>query len=332
MPEADPEERPAVVDHRPSQRDRAVEPRRIARAGRQDHAVDVGSQRDCGRDRVRQDPDARAAAAHPPNDVRLQAVVDDPDQRPTLLARPDVDDRRRRDLADEVLVLPAADASRPIDGRVAIREARLGHDAAQAAVRSQVARQGARVHPGDRGDVVAAKERGELAGVVEHGRRRVRDDERAEPRPKGLIVVDEPAVVADERVRHDHDLAGVRRVGADLLVARLRGVDDQVAARGRRCAERDPGKDRAVLEGQQRGHRRDGGREPRRPPGGRRSMTSEVAAGRRVSPRSLGPHTKTPPARRARWTRGHTIRWPPFRPHRTGPPASRDRLSRMAEG
>ena len=43
--EADPEQRPAVGDGRPRQRHRPGEPRRIARAGRQDEPVDVVGQR-----------------------------------------------------------------------------------------------------------------------------------------------------------------------------------------------------------------------------------------------------------------------------------------------
>ena len=53
--------------------------------GRQDHAVDVGGEDVGGRDRVREDPDARAAVAHRADDVRLEAEVDDPDQRPAVL-------------------------------------------------------------------------------------------------------------------------------------------------------------------------------------------------------------------------------------------------------
>ena len=124
--------------------------------------------------------------------------------------------------------------------------------AAQAAVRAQVAGERARVDAGDRRDAVVAQERGELAGVVEDGGRGVGDDERPQPRPDRLVVVDEPAVVADERVGHDHDLAGVRGVGADLLVAGLARVDDEVAAGGDRRPEGDAREDRAVLERQQR--------------------------------------------------------------------------------
>jgi len=107
--------------------------------------------------------------------------------------------------------------------------------------------------PAIAGDPIRAQERGELPGVVEDGGRRVRDDEAAEPWSDRLVVVDEPAVVADQRIRHDHDLAGVRGVGADLLVARLARVHDEVAAGRRGRTECDAGKDGAVLEGEEGG-------------------------------------------------------------------------------
>ena len=158
----------------------------------------------CGRIRH-----AGAASSHPSNDVRFESVVDDPDQWPAFVVATDVHDRARRHLAHEVLVLPAGDCPRPIDGRVAVDEARLRDDAAKRTVGSEVAGEGPRVDPGDRRDAGAPEERGELANVVEDGGRGVRDDECPKPRPEGLVVVDDPAVVADQRVGHDDRLAGV---------------------------------------------------------------------------------------------------------------------------
>ena len=126
--EADAEQRPAVVDDRLRQGDGAVESSRIPRARRQDQAIDVRSEGDGGRDRVRQDADPGAAMAHRADDVRLQSEVDDPDQRAAVLRTTDVHDRRRRDLADEVLVLPALHGPRRRDRRVAIDLARCGDD------------------------------------------------------------------------------------------------------------------------------------------------------------------------------------------------------------
>ena len=315
--EADPEQRPAVVDDRPRQRDRSVESCRIARARRQDDAVDVGRESDGRRDRVRQDADPGAAMAHRADDVRLQPEVDDPDERATILRPTDIHDRRRRDLADEILVLPARHGPGRRDGGVAVDLARRGDDPAQAAVRAEVPRQRPRVHAGDGRDRVVAQERGELACVVEHGGRRIGDDERPQPRMDRLVVVGEPAVVADQRIGHDHDLARVRGVGADLLVAGLAGVDDEVAAGRDRGAERDAREDRPVLEREQRRTEvadpwiDDGAR-----PGCRRHGSRDHAA----------PDTTNPPASWARWADACAdidasfagLTGPVRQPHRTG--------------
>jgi hypothetical protein len=99
---------------------------------------------------------------------------------------------------------------------------------------------------------VVAQHSGELARVVQHGRGGVRHDEPAKPRAGRLVVGQETAVVADERVRHDHHLSRIGRVGADLLVARLAGVDDEVATGRNRRPEGHALEDRAVLERQER--------------------------------------------------------------------------------
>ena len=105
--EADPEERAAVGDRRPRQRDRTGEPRRVARPGRQDEPVDLGGQRVPGADGVGQDPDPGPAPTERADDVRLEPVVDDRDERPALGRVADLARRLRRDEVDEVLVLPA---------------------------------------------------------------------------------------------------------------------------------------------------------------------------------------------------------------------------------
>ena len=153
---------------------------------------------------------------------------------------------------DEVLVLPAGDRSRAPDRRLAIDVARRRDDRPQAAARAQVPGERPGVDAGDGRDGRVAQQRRELACVVEHGGGRVRDDEGPEPRSERLVVGGEPAVVADERVGHDHDLAGIGRVRADLLVAGLAGVHDQVAAGLDRGPERDAGEHRPVLQRQQR--------------------------------------------------------------------------------
>ena len=194
-----------------------------------------------------QDADPHAAAPEASNDVRLQAVVDDRDERAVLVA-PDVRHRRRRDLGDEVLVLPARHGLGARHGVRTVKRARFEEHPAEAAVGPKVPGQRPRVHPGDRRDRVVAQEPRELTGVVEHGRGRVRDDEPAKPWPRRLVVGEEPAVIADQRVGHDDDLARIGRVGADLLVARLAGVDDEVAAGRDRRPERHALEDGAVLQ------------------------------------------------------------------------------------
>ena len=64
------------------------------------------------------------------------------------------------------------------------------------------------------------------------------------------------AVVALMRRGHRHDLARVRRVGQDLLVAGHPGVEDGLAERLALGAEPRSPEDGAVLEGQERGRRR----------------------------------------------------------------------------
>ena len=76
--------------------------------------ADPGALREAA-DEVRTALGSGAAAPHAPHDVRLEAVVDDCDQRAVLIRPPDVRDRARRDLSDEVLVFPARNGLRRRD-------------------------------------------------------------------------------------------------------------------------------------------------------------------------------------------------------------------------
>ena len=253
VPEADAEQRPAVVDDRPGERDLGVEPRRVAGPGRQDHAIDVGGEDVRGRCRVRQDPDARATSKHRPDDVVLEPEVDDRDAWAAGVLGRVVRHGRRRDLPDEILVLPAGHGPGGRHGRLTVDLTGRRDDPAQAAARAQVPGERTGVHARDRRDRGIAQERRQLPGIVEHRGRRVRHDQRPEPRPDRLVVVGQAPVVADQRVGHDHDLAGIRGVGADLLVAGLARIDDEVAAGRDRGPERHAREDRPILERQQRG-------------------------------------------------------------------------------
>ncbi len=269
------------------------------------------------RDRVRQDPDPGAAAAHRQDDVRLEPEVHDPDQWTAVLFSPDVDDRRRRHLADEILVLPPGDGPGGPHGGGSVDLAGRRHHAAHAAVRTEVPRERAGVDAGDRGD------RPRPAGAPPAGaRRRERPPSRWPPRGHAATAASTgrrpPAsVVADQRVGHDHDLAGIGRVRADLLVAGLAGVDDEVAARGQRSPEGDAGEHRAVLE-----------REERRAEAPDPGIDDGARARRRWQGR--GDHTASdttnPPASRARWADAGAdidasfagLTGPVRQPHRTG--------------
>ena len=266
----------------------------------------------CGRTRTRA---PRRRMARTMFDFSPKSTI--PISGPAVLHPPDVHDRRRRDLADEVLVLPARHRQRGGTRGVRVGLARRGHDAAQAAVRAQVAGQRPGVHAGDGRDRRVAQQRGELARVVEHRGGRIGHDERPQPRPDRLVLVGQPAVVADERVGHDDDLAGIGGVGADLLVAGLAGVDDEVAAGGDRGPERDAGEDRAVLERQQRRSEvADPGIDDGARPGCRRHGSRDHAA----------PDTTNPPASGARWADACAdidasfagLTGPVRQPHRTG--------------
>ena len=149
--------------------------------------------------------------------------------------------------------------------------------------------------PAMAGMLVVAQERRQLAGVVEHGGRGVGDDQCPQPRPDRLVVVGEPTVVADQRIGHDHDLAGVRGVGADLLVAGLARVDDEVAAGRDRRPERDAREDGPVLERQQRRTEvADPGIDDRARPGRRRHgrAITRPRIQRTHRPRGLGGRTR----------------------------------------
>ena len=251
VPEADPEQRPAVLDHGPRERDGAFESRRITRPRRQDDPVDVRRERDRGRDRVGQDAHPGATPPHALDDVRLEAVVDDRDERTAVLRPADVRDRPRRDLPDEVLVLPARNGARSLRSSRLGELARRHEDPAQRPGGPEMAGQRPRVDAGDRRNAVGAQEGCQLPRIVEDRGRGIGHDEPPEPRLHRLVVVDQAAVVADQRVGHDHDLARVRRVGTDLLVAGLARVHHEIAARRDGRPECDAAEDRAVLERQQ---------------------------------------------------------------------------------
>ena len=205
------------------------------------------------RRRVGQHADAHAAPAQAAHDVRLEAEVDDGDEGPSAPRR-DRRPRTRPSARPGSTKSWSSQRARPrarATAAVASSLARRRDQAAQAAVRPQVARERPRVDPGDGGDPLAPQERRELAAPARPPPRSRSPRRGPQPGALGLVVGANPSVVADQRIGHDHDLAGVRGVGADLLVAGLAGVHDKVAARRDVGAEGDPREDGAVLQGEE---------------------------------------------------------------------------------
>ena len=249
--EADPQQRPAGLDRGPGEGDLRLESGRVAWTRREDQPRNVRGERLLDRGGVRQHPDPRPAPPQAAHDVLLETQVDDPDQRAAFGRVAHVVRGHRRDLPDEVLVLPALDVPGALDRGRWVDLAGGTDAAANGAGRPEVAGQRARVDTGDRRDAVASQQRGQLPGLLHHGSRGVGHDEAAQPGPAGLVVVEEPAVIADQGIGHDHELARVRRVRADLLVAGLARVDHEVATAGNGRSKGDPGEHGSVLEGQE---------------------------------------------------------------------------------
>ncbi len=130
------------------------------------------------------------------------------------------------------------------------------HAAAHRALVADVAHQRAGVDAGERRDA-AVRQPGEPAAL---GVRRVlavdalAHDHRAGVHGVGLHVVGRHAVVADQRVGEDDDLAAVAGVGDRLLVAGHRGVEDDLAGGGDRRAGGLAVEAGAVLEQQVGAH------------------------------------------------------------------------------
>ncbi len=138
--------------------------------------------------------------------------------------------------------------SRPaIGGSASISAARVGlvqrrreHAAAHRALVADVAHQRARVDSRDRRDAAVAQPREPAA--LGAGRVLAVDPLAHHHRPRvdavGLHRLRGDAVVPDQRVGEDDDLAAVARVGDRLLVARHRRVEDDLAGGGDRARRR----------------------------------------------------------------------------------------------
>ena len=182
----------------------------------------------------------------------LEAVVDDRHQ--WAAGRADLVRRGDRYLADEVLVLPARHGR---TRRAAAASASVSFGCAdQRALRTglaQAPRQRAAC-PRRRSRARPRRAACARAGAPAPAPRPW-PDRRSSPRSHGRrdwSSRQHAPVVADQRIGHQHDLAGVRRVGADLLVAGLGVFATRSPPPPPGRAKATPRNDRAVLERQQR--------------------------------------------------------------------------------
>ena len=150
--------------------------------------------------------------------------------------------RRGGDRRDEVLAVGRLAHARRGAHRRLVGAERAGHRT----VVAQVAGEAAGVDARDRRDPVPGEERVERLGgpPVAVAAGEVADDHALTERRRRLVVVGVGAVVADVRVGERDDLSGVARVGDDLLVARQRGVEHDLAGPGGEHV----GADRLALE------------------------------------------------------------------------------------
>ena len=125
--------------------------------------------------------------------------------------------------------MPPSDCA-AAEQRVAVGNAeRAGHRARAA----DVARQPPGVDARDARHLVPAEEAVEIVGraPVRRPAGQIADDHAPASRGPRLVVALVDAVVPDVRIRERDDLPGVRRIGEDLLVARERGVEHDLARR-----------------------------------------------------------------------------------------------------
>jgi len=241
---------------------------------------------------MRQDAHPRPAFAQAADDVRLEPKVEDRDERAAFGGVAFVARRLGRNLGHEILVFPAGDGPGARDGFVHVGLAGCGQDGAQGAIGPKVPGQASRVDAGDSRYARLAEHRGQLLGIAENRGRGIGHDQAPQPGSLGLVVVVDPAVVADKRVSHDHELAGIGGIGGDLLIAGLAGVHHEIALTRTLRAEGDAREDPAVLESEQR---RPVISDPRVHDG---AGTWE----RRLLHRAAFRSTKRPPASAGRWS------------------------------
>src|SRR5262245_52289004 len=105
------------------------------------------------------------------------------------------------------------------------------HNAAHRALQSDVADKSPRIDAGNYGNAISGQvifERFGRTPITRQWRKALYDERLQEGFP-GLDVFRINAGIADQRIRHRHDLAGVRWVGQDLLITRHRSIENNFA-------------------------------------------------------------------------------------------------------
>src|SRR6266849_11131246 len=161
--------------------------------------------------------------------------------------------RLHRDLADEIATDEARERAGPV-GQSRGVDLDRGDHAFLGAVIAQKPRERARVDALDPHDALLAHEifDGDASAPVGGIRAGLFHDEAVDPGPLRLDVFRIDAVVPDEGVRHAHDLPAVGRIGHDLLIARHRRVEADLAVRLARRAAGLAREDATIRQGQQR--------------------------------------------------------------------------------
>ena len=236
MPEADPEHR-HLAHHAAYRLDHVVECRRIARPIRKEDRIRLARKQLFRRGSGRVQLQAHAALAQIADDRALDAGVQSDYARARVVG---VEDDRlgRRHLARQVAPRHRRLGLDPL-ARLRVGDVGGEDAAAHGALVADVPHERACIYLCDRRDAAVAQP-GEPAALGARGVLavdRLAHDDGARMDPVGLHRLRGDAVVADQRVGENDDLAGVAGIGHGLLVAGHRGVEDHLAETIDRCAD-----------------------------------------------------------------------------------------------
>ena len=115
-----------------------------------------------------------------------------------------------------------------------------------------MADQAAGVDFGDHGDAAVGEERlrGFVGAPVARKRGEFAHDQTFDMRLRGFVIAFVGAVVADLRIGEDDDLAGIRGIGEDFLIARDGGIENHLAGAFDGRTKTTALEDRTVFQGE----------------------------------------------------------------------------------